>query len=486
MLPVLLIHGYSSEGRNTSAADIYGSLPRDLAAEFGDDVVVEIDLSRWISVQDGIGLDDVSFALDRALRSPTYRHLLRDGFHAVIHSTGALVLRNWLRLYSPRPSPLANLVHLAGANFGSGLAHIGRGQLARWGRLLFMGTGRGVRVLDELEFGAGKTLDMHLGFREPGNDPYEDYQVQEFCLIGSQTLPALRVVPIRYVKEDSSDSTVRTAAGNLNFNVVRITPRDETYGLTTGTVGQLREQRMNDEALARDGYRYDLSDLAEARRAVPFGVLYETAHFGDSIGILTGKRTRRTVVPLLRRLLSTPYDEARYAEVAKRLDAVTERTQARIARSRRRITDWDPYSQYEAHAQVVFRLRDQFGGDVKEHDITIRSRRGRSDQHQLEKMIEATHVNRSHGGTITFYLRTQRFDPETDTFRNLLQDCRGVDIEITGEESGSDEISYLPLTFGLTSSQIPLFVQNFRTTIVDVTLLRLPSRKVFALSRAGS
>ena len=75
----------------------------------------------------------------------TRRALLQSGFHVVIHSTGALVVRNWIRLFRRRPSPIANLVHLAGANFGSGLAHLGQGQAARWGRLIFQGVGRGAR-----------------------------------------------------------------------------------------------------------------------------------------------------------------------------------------------------------------------------------------------------------------------------------------------------------------------------------------------------
>ncbi len=151
MKPIVLIHGYSTEGRDTSAQTIYGNLPADLRKQFGTSKVVEIDLGRWISLNDGISIDDISFALERALTASRYKHLLESGFHVVIHSTGALVIRNWIRLFDRKPSPIYNLVHLAGANFGSGLAHIGQGQLARWGRIV-QGVERGVRVLEELEF----------------------------------------------------------------------------------------------------------------------------------------------------------------------------------------------------------------------------------------------------------------------------------------------------------------------------------------------
>jgi len=180
MIPILLIHGYSSEGKDSTVSDIYGSLPDSLKSHYKEDAVIDLNLSRWISLNNGISLDDVSFAMERALRSPDYQHLIKSGFNVIIHSTGALVVRNWIRLYSPKPSPIDHIVHLAGANFGSGLAHIGKGQLARWGRQIIGGTGSGVKVLNELEFGSCKTLDLHLGFLKPGHRIYDDYKIQEF------------------------------------------------------------------------------------------------------------------------------------------------------------------------------------------------------------------------------------------------------------------------------------------------------------------
>ena len=49
------------------------------------------------------------------------------------NSTGALVVRNWLRRHSPRPSPIERLIYLAGANFGSGWAHVGRSPVGQVG-----------------------------------------------------------------------------------------------------------------------------------------------------------------------------------------------------------------------------------------------------------------------------------------------------------------------------------------------------------------
>ena len=86
MLPVLLIHGYSTEGKKKSVEEIYGTLPQDLRDALGADNVHELNLSRWISLSDGIRMDDVSFAMDRALKS-SFPTLLKSGFHVIVHST---------------------------------------------------------------------------------------------------------------------------------------------------------------------------------------------------------------------------------------------------------------------------------------------------------------------------------------------------------------------------------------------------------------
>ena len=120
MEPIVLIHGYSAESKDTTEAaiaSIYGALPKSLKAIYDRNAVVAINLSRYVSLEDGITVDDISRALDRALRTD-YPKLLQGRFHVIIHSTGALVIRNWIRKFSPKPSPLANLVYLAGANLG--------------------------------------------------------------------------------------------------------------------------------------------------------------------------------------------------------------------------------------------------------------------------------------------------------------------------------------------------------------------------------
>lgn len=483
MDPILLIHGYSAEGKDNTVGAIYGNLPKDLRQEFGNNVVKEIDLSRWISLNDGIALDDVSFAMERALREQ-FPDLLSSGFHVIIHSTGALVVRNWIRLFSAKPSPIKNLIYLAGANFGSGLAHIGQGQLARWGRLIFSGTGRGTRVLRELEFGSWKTIDLHRSFLEKEKDMYKDYQVQEFCMNGSQTLPGFELIPIRYIKEDSSDSTVRTSACNLNFNYIPVKAKETGKEISKEVIRDFMEKRLCNERVTEDLYEPTLSYLCKNREPVPFAVLFETAHFGEKIGIVNGTENRTQILPLIKQALQTPYNLNAYRETARVFDKATSDTFSEAAKLKEGIFEgilgWNKQEQYEGHAQLIFRLRDQFGNPVENFDITIKSKESPKKGY-LEKLIEDKHNNDLDKGAITFYLRTQKFkDPQ---WEEQLKDVKPIDVEITGHEALSEEINYLPLTITLNSEQIQEIVQSFRTTIFDIELLRMPSEKVFAITK---
>jgi len=484
MEPILLIHGYSSEGKDNTVRQIYGSMPAELRKLFGRGAVREINLSRWISLSDGVTLDDVSFAMDRALKSE-HADLLAGRFHVIIHSTGALVVRNWIRKFSPKPSPIGNLVHLAGANFGSGLAHVGRGQLARWGRLIFQGTGSGEQILDELEFGSWKTLDLHLHFLQPGNDMFKDYQVQEFCIIGSQTLGFLRPVPIRYVKEDSSDNTVRTSAANLNFNYVAVTPKPKAFNMNVPALRRLTNKRLNNKHFTDTCYTYDLSQLADQRREVPFAVAYETAHFGDEIGILSGSRNRTAVMPLVKSALGAAYGDTAYRRVVERYRGAFDKTFERAARLKSNLLEWNKQEQYEGHAQLIFRLKDQEGRPVENFDIRFNSEGAKKDEEKLERFIEDHHGNKVDKGAITFYLRTQKYESRRTRkpWRERLENVAPLTVEITGDEPESEDIAYIPLNIELDNAEVNALIQSFRTTIIDVTLVRLPSSKVFAIEK---
>src|SRR5437868_2688750 len=199
MGPIILIHGYSDESRENDPNEvqqIFGSLPvnlHNLLQQGGADApIIDINISRYISLDDGVDLDDITLAFDRVLKLDKFKRLLdpQVGFNAIIHSTGALVLRNWIRRFSPKPSPCRRIIHLAGANLGSGWAHIGETDLAKWIRFIGQkGAERGLAVLDGLELGSNWAIALHHYFLQPGNAMLANYNTMEFSIVGTQVPP---------------------------------------------------------------------------------------------------------------------------------------------------------------------------------------------------------------------------------------------------------------------------------------------------------
>lgn len=153
--PVLLVHGYSDDGRS------FAKWGERLHAAGHD--ARDLRVATWRSLANEVSLTDVAEAFERALA-------LEPGlggdepFSVIVHSTGTLVVRAWLAADPARRRRLMHLVGLAPANFGSPLAHKGRsflGMLAKGNKKFgedFLEVGD--RVLDALELGSRFTWDL--------------------------------------------------------------------------------------------------------------------------------------------------------------------------------------------------------------------------------------------------------------------------------------------------------------------------------------
>src|SRR6478672_9268413 len=119
-LPVVLIHGYSDSAHSFE-------LWREALVEQGY-AATTIHLGEYVTLSNDINLKDIAEGLDRALR-------IRAGignddpFDAIVHSTGMLVVREWLTGFATRKDRLKHLIGLAPATFGSPIAHKGRSWL---------------------------------------------------------------------------------------------------------------------------------------------------------------------------------------------------------------------------------------------------------------------------------------------------------------------------------------------------------------------
>ena len=222
--PVVLIHGYSDRGASFAKWS--------QALEQRGYLSTEIHLGNYISLSNEISIKDIAEGFDRALRDSP----LKEGqpFDAIVHSTGMLVIREWLagtigtadrpELAQERQARLKHLIGLAPATFGSPMAHKGRS----WLGAMFKGGKEpgpdfmeaGDQVLKGLELGSAYTWELaHRDFlSDPPvygrstNSPYP------FIFVGLRDYGWLK----RVATEPGTDGTVRWAGTGFNSRKLRV------------------------------------------------------------------------------------------------------------------------------------------------------------------------------------------------------------------------------------------------------------------------
>ena len=499
---LVLVHGFSAEGRPGEVDQIYGTLP----AALRNLPVLEVNLGRYVSLDDSVDLEDVTLAFDRVLSA--HPKLLEQGFNAVTHSTGALVLRNWVRRRGQRPSPLRRLIHLAGAHFGSGWAHLGRSQLARWVHLIGQGNAdRGLGVLTDLELGSGWAIDLHLHFLTPGHDMFTDYGVLEACLVGCAPPPTWSALPFRYGHEAGSDGVVRVAASNLNFNHLRVGPArpagQVNWAAAFAPVGAARASLpLNGEAPGVSPESEFYTVLSESRPGdqgrpeTPFAVLEHCAHVGSETGILTGSQPQAAVLSLLSAALNA--DPGTNVALCEQFGAVTTQTYTRVGTpghgsvnsrfglgSLPRIGRTHE-SQYDPHAQLIVRTWDHLDRPLPGCSVHLNSFGGTGKpQSLINDLFEDTHVNSLSSNTLTFYLRTHCYDPDNSSWKAVLPEIEGIDLEIDAPPGAGGRVLVVPLRLRLGSATLERWIEPHRTTVLDVQLLRLSAEDTFEMHSSG-
>lgn len=210
---IVLVHGWSDRGGS------FKTLQQVLRQRLQADTHV-IRLADWLSLEDDVGFRDLAQAMQRAWLAAGLPREPR-AVDVVTHSTGALVVREWMTTFHTAASvPVKRFVQLAPANFGSPLAHKGHSFIARavkgWGS--GMETGR--RLLHGLELGspytwqlAGRDLFVPPEARWYGRD-----RLLATVLIGDTGYSGISSI----ANEPGTDGTVRAACANLQAEEVSL------------------------------------------------------------------------------------------------------------------------------------------------------------------------------------------------------------------------------------------------------------------------
>jgi hypothetical protein len=207
MNPVVIVHGWSDESAS------FDSLKKLIADRTAIDPLV-IRLGDWISMNDEVTLLDVSEALQRAWHSHQLPTKPRS-VDIVVHSTGALVVREWMtRFYRPQSVPVHHLLMLAPANFGSSLAHKGHSFIGRaikgWKEPGFQ---TGKLILKALELASPYTFELaHKDLFGVPTPWYGPGGILCTVLVGGSGYKGIAAI----ANEKGSDGTVRFSTANLN------------------------------------------------------------------------------------------------------------------------------------------------------------------------------------------------------------------------------------------------------------------------------
>ena len=211
--PIVLVHGYSDRGESFD--------PWRGRLEADGRPTSTINVGNYVSLSNEITLKDIAEGFDRALRQQAG---LAEGeaFDAIVHSTGILVVREWLTSHEKRSARLKHLIGLAPATFGSPIAHKGRS----WLGAVFKGGKQpgpdfleaGDRILAALELASPYTWALaHRDFLAErtvyGSSRRTPYP---FIFIGLKSYGGLRGL----VNEPGTDGTVRWAGAGFNTRKV--------------------------------------------------------------------------------------------------------------------------------------------------------------------------------------------------------------------------------------------------------------------------
>lgn len=210
---VVIIHGWSDTAK--SFGRLAEHLQKNLRA-----VTHVFDLADWRSMDDDVTYADLAQAMQRAWLA----HGLPQtpgSVDLVVHSTGALVAREWMTTFhAPESVPIKRFLMLAPANFGSPLAHKGQSFIGRAVKGWKHGFETGKQILRGLELAspyAWRLAERDV-FVKPSQRWYGAGRILATVLIGNTGYRGIESI----ANEEGSDGTVRIAGANLNAQLLEL------------------------------------------------------------------------------------------------------------------------------------------------------------------------------------------------------------------------------------------------------------------------
>lgn len=446
-MQLVFVHGWSVTNTNT-----YGGLPAAISSaanEYNLDIDIQhLYLGRYISFHDQVTMDDISRAMDTALRDlPGNDNNNITPFSCITHSTGGPVVRSWVDKYygaeNLKKLPLAHLIMLAPANHGSSLAKLGK---ARVGRIdaWFHGIEPGQRVLDWLCLGSDGQWalnEQYLDYDYTGNAFYP------FVLIGQKIDTKFYDFLNSYLIEKGSDGVVRVSGANMNYSYLSLIQRHDS-----------------DHIIRKQPLTFALEPTGDVRRPnpVPLGVFDCYSHSGKRMGIMRSIKAEDIDAPVVKDILKCLMvkNSTDYQNRAEELELQTNEQQAGGDR----------------YCMLVFNIKDDQGERIKENDYDLFLLAG--NQYQPQKLPKGFFKDKQMNektSRLVYYLDANKMSQIKDGkfgLRIVARPAKGFSYYCAAEFH-SDGISANNV---LTPNE---------TTYIDITLHRFVDKNVFRFDSAA-
>jgi len=443
-MQLLFVHGWSVTNTNT-----YGGLPEAISARVNE-YELELDiqhiyLGKYISFHDEVSMDDITIAMDKALRDlPGNNETNIQIFSCITHSTGGPVVRSWIdKFYGTEnlnSMPLKHLIMLAPANHGSTLAKLGKARVGRI-KAWFSGVEPGQRVLDWLCLGSDGQWELNQRYLQYD---YIGAKFYPFVLTGQGIDHKLYDFLNSYLVEKGSDGVVRVAGANMNYRFFYL-------------------EQDKDKIIRKQPLTYELIASSERKESqtVVLGVKNTYSHSGKDMGIMQSVRSNDTNVPIINDILNcllvTNSDE--YENRVNELDQLT--------KSNQELND--------RYCMLVFNVRDDKGIQIGKDDYDLIILAGK--QYQPGKLPKGFFIDRQMNdetGRLIYYLNADKMDEIKDKtfgFRIVARPNKGFSHYAIGEFHSN----------GILTESV--FSAN-QTIYVDVKLHRFVDKNVFRFGSA--
>lgn len=443
---LVIIHGWS---------DNYSSF-KELARQLSSagptgvgETIEDIHLGDYISLNDHVTFNDLTEAMEKAW---TDRGLPREprSVDAVVHSTGGLVIRDWLVKYcKPETAPIKRLLMLAPANFGSPLAHTGRSVIGRavkgWGGTKLFETG--TQILKGLELAS--PYSWNLAERDLFGEEKAFYgpgRILCTVLVGNTGYSGISAI----ANKPGSDGTVRVSTANLNAAKYTLNFCGETLPQDVSKLSPVESQ----------GFAFGVMDGEDHGTIAAKG----RGHKNQSTGLY------------IRDALKVEDGEFQAWQ-----DSLRQETEGVMASRRAKGNDY-----FAGYQNTVVRLVDNYGMGVSDYVFELYANEDKTARDKkLTQAIQEAVVNNVHVYADDPSYRSllincdklyELFDKTTDRLNISVTAYPEMKKDMVGYRTYTDrDIGYLSLSI----EQIRTIFKPNRTLFVRVEIPRLQSDEVF-------